>query len=145
MKQLRNLVGACLSAALLAACGGGSNGLSPSTPTSDAASSVAAGSALLPATAGANGLYTWYAGANLYVANYFGNTVTVYAPGSAAVLRTISAGVSGPFALAVGGSGNLFVANASGNTVTVYAPGSTAVLRTISAGMSGPLALTFGP
>lgn len=34
MKHLRNLVGACLSAALLAACGGGSNGLSPSTPTS---------------------------------------------------------------------------------------------------------------
>ena len=101
MKQLRNLVGACLSAALLAACGGGSNGLSPSTPTSDAASSVAAGSALLPATAGANGLYTGYVGANLYVANA-GNTVRVYAPGSTAVLRTISAGMSGPLALTFG-------------------------------------------
>ena len=102
MKHLRNLVGACLSAALLAACGGGSNGLSPSMPTSDAPLSVAAGSASLPATAGANGLYTWYAGANLYVANLGSNTVTVYAPGHTAVLRTISAGVNGPYALTFG-------------------------------------------
>jgi hypothetical protein len=39
---------------------------------------------------------------NLYVANYYGNTVTVYAPYHTAVLRTISAGVNNPEALSFG-------------------------------------------
>ncbi|MGB8908716.1 MAG: hypothetical protein WCC84_08190 [Candidatus Cybelea sp.] len=37
---------------------------------------------------------------NLYVTNTAGNTVTVYAPGSTSVLRTISQGMSESSALA---------------------------------------------
>jgi DNA-binding beta-propeller fold protein YncE len=47
--------------------------------------------------------------------------VTVYAPGSKSVLRTISQGLNDPGALAFDGSGNLYVANITGNAVTVYA------------------------
>jgi DNA-binding beta-propeller fold protein YncE len=85
-------------------------------------------------------------GANLYVANYSDNSVTVYAPGSSKVLRAISQGVKGPDALAFDGSGNLYVANAGGNNaatwVTVYAPGSTSPSRRISR-RSIPVALAF--
>lgn len=83
-----SLVGACLSAALFAACSG-NNGLSPSArsvaPLFAAQPSKAVGSAALPAT-----------GANLYVANYGSSTVTIYASGKNKVLRTISQGVGGP-------------------------------------------------
>jgi YVTN family beta-propeller protein len=42
------------------------------------------------------------AGSNLYVANANNDTVTVYAPGSNTVLRTISQGVSSPYTLKFG-------------------------------------------
>jgi hypothetical protein len=90
---------------------------------------------------------------NLYVANdgcpasscrhVVGSTITVYAPGSTKVLRTITKTVDQPFALAFDGSGNLYVANYGVNTVTVYAPGSTKVLRTIEKGVDRPDALAF--
>jgi DNA-binding beta-propeller fold protein YncE len=82
---------------------------------------------------------------NLYVANAGDNDVTVYAPGSTSVLRTISQGVSVPDALGFDGSGNLYVVNYKRRTVTVYAPGKTSVLRTISQGLVNPRALAFGP
>jgi hypothetical protein len=72
---------------------------------------------------------------NLYVANEA--TVTVYAQGSTKVLRTISKGLSDPFALAFDSSANLYVSNYANNTVTVYAPGGTYPLRTIFHGVSG--------
>ena len=71
------------------------------------------------------------------------STVTVYAPGSKNVLRTISQGVNAPYALAFDGSGDLYVANANANTVTVYASGGGTVLRTISKGVKYPDALAF--
>ena len=71
MKSRRNLVGAYLTAALLVACSGTSNGLAPATPRASA-------------------------GANLYVANGSGSTVTLYASGSTSLLRTISQGVKVP-------------------------------------------------
>jgi sugar lactone lactonase YvrE len=93
---------------------------------------------------------------NLYVANdgcpasscghVVPSTVTVYAPGSTKVLRTITTTVDQPFALAFDSSGNLYVANYNANSVTVYAPGSTKVLRTIEKGVDRPDALAFdGP
>jgi hypothetical protein len=45
------------------------------------------------------------------VANYGGATVTVYAPGSKSVLRTISKGVRSPYVVAFDNSGDLYVAN----------------------------------
>jgi DNA-binding beta-propeller fold protein YncE len=148
MKKLWSFAGACFSAALLAACGGTSNGLS--TPVSVApqigAHQSSARITSRPVTEGPN----------LYIANggYPANTVTVYAPGSNSVLRTISQGVYQPQALAFDVGGNLYVANYgcfSGpscsptvpSTVTVYAPGSTSVLRTISQGVNTPAALAI--
>ncbi len=135
MKRLGSMVGACLSAALLAACGG-SESLS-SGPTSIAppiaVSETAVGSASRRATAGPD----------LYVANPPAFDVTVYAPGRRSVLRVISQGVTVPVALAFDGSGNLYVANSYHSSVTVYAPGSTSVLRTISYGIDSPTALAF--
>jgi sugar lactone lactonase YvrE len=77
---------------------------------------------------------------NLYVAN--AGNVTVYAPGSGTVLRTIT-GLRAPHALAFDGSGNLHVADDVASTVTVYAPGSTKPSRTIRTGVNRPMALAF--
>jgi DNA-binding beta-propeller fold protein YncE len=80
---------------------------------------------------------------NLFVANYGGNDVTVYAAGKTSVLRTISQGVKGPYGIAFDAGGNLYVSNNLANSVTVYAPGSTAILRTIRQGVSRPTAELF--
>jgi len=91
---------------------------------------------------------------NLYVANagcpspdcypnQKPSTVTVYAPGSERVRRTITAGLNLPNALAFDGAENLYVASNGGGTVTVYARGSKNVLRTISQGIQSPSALAF--
>ena len=71
--------------------------------------------------------------------------VTVYAPQTTNVLRTISQGIDTPGRLAFDGAGNLFVPNLGNNTVTVYAAGSGDVLRTISQGVNAPYALAIGP
>jgi DNA-binding beta-propeller fold protein YncE len=121
-----------VAGALLIGCSGGLH-FTPSKPL------IAA--PFLPSTAGPN----------LYVANYLGY-VTVYAPGSGSVLRTIKKGVNGPYALAFDGSGNLYVANCGLNcggmrkgTATVYSAGRNKLLRTISQGVDQPHALAFGP
>jgi hypothetical protein len=91
---------------------------------------------------------------NLYVANV-GNVrhgpynVTVSAPVSKSVLRTISQGVYRPIALAFDRffRDNLYVANlksdTGGDNVTVYATGVTSPLRTIYKGLSIPRDLAF--
>lgn len=86
-KRFIGVVSACLSAALLAACGGGSRGLFSSAPQFIVPS--ASGLVLLPG-----------ASANLYALTDYG--VTVYAPGSGMMLRTISQGVNAPSAMAFG-------------------------------------------
>lgn len=101
MKQLSRLVGAWLSAAVLAACGGPS--AFTSAPTVGAQPSIADALAYRSAT-----------GAKLYVANYFPSSVTVYASGKNSLLRTISPGISYPDALAFDGSGNLAFASGCG-------------------------------
>jgi sugar lactone lactonase YvrE len=80
---------------------------------------------------------------NLFVANYGGNNVTVYAPGKSSVFRTISQGVKGPYSLMFDPSGNLYVANTAADTLTEYAPGSSTVLRTIRQGIAHPDALAL--
>ncbi|HZY98121.1 MAG TPA: NHL repeat-containing protein [Candidatus Baltobacteraceae bacterium] len=75
---------------------------------------------------------------NLYVAN--ASTVTVYAPGSGAVMRKIS-NVE-PASLAVDSSGNLYVASETGaGRVQVYKPGATVPFRTITQNVRGPRTL----
>jgi hypothetical protein len=79
---------------------------------------------------------------NLYVANL--STITVYAPGSDSVLRTITQ--VQPSTIAVSSSGDLYVANLptgnSGN-VTVYRAGTSSILRKITKGIDEPKALAF--
>ena len=80
---------------------------------------------------------------NLYVANYTGNTVSEFAPGSTTASVTYSVGLSNPKALAFDSSGDLYVANYGSSTVLKFAPGSTTASVTYSAGISHPQALTF--
>ncbi|MGA8575325.1 MAG: SMP-30/gluconolactonase/LRE family protein [Candidatus Cybelea sp.] len=82
---------------------------------------------------------------NLYAANTYESTVTVYAPGSSDVLRTIVKGIASPSALAFDQTGNLYVANVYGNeggsevggTITVYGPGESKPFLSIVNGVRG--------
>ena len=77
---------------------------------------------------------------HLYVADAFGNDVTVYNAATGKLVRHISDNVSLPTSLAVDRSGNLFV---GGKYITKYAPGSATPSITISQGVANPVALTF--
>ena len=85
--------------------------------------------------------------AHLYVANEREgageDSIQVFPVGSSKRLRTITAGLNKPDALAFDGSGNLYVANYGNATVTVYPPGSTTVSETISQGINTPIALAL--
>ncbi len=67
---------------------------------------------------------------NIYVANIFGNNVTVYNH-ALQHIGTISAGMEFPAAVAVAFGGNIFVANNGGNNITVYSP-QYALINTIT-------------
>jgi hypothetical protein len=67
---------------------------------------------------------------NIYVANLFGNNVTVYNH-ALQHIGTFSAGMEFPAAVAVAFGGNIFVANNGGNNITVYSP-SYALISTIT-------------
>ena len=92
----------------------------------------------------------------LFVANFNGNSVTVYsrsASGNTAPLRTLSGaatGLNGPRNVALDLTNNeLFVVNQSTPSVTVYsltASGNTAPLRTLSGaatGLDGPIGVAL--
>jgi hypothetical protein len=69
---------------------------------------------------------------DLFVANAGSNTVTEYAADSHSLIRTISAGVKGPTALAISPiTGDLYVANNQGDDVTVYTARATHPTRTV--------------
>jgi uncharacterized repeat protein (TIGR03803 family) len=80
---------------------------------------------------------------NLFVANYYGNTIEVFTPsGGGSVFA--SAGVIGPVGLAFDGAGNLFVANYGvndGTTIAKLTPGGVASV--FATGLSLPVGLAF--
>jgi sugar lactone lactonase YvrE len=82
---------------------------------------------------------------NLYaVSDYF--AVSVFAPKSRALVRTITNGIFEPFALAVDSSNNLYVANGSNGyngNIAVYPPGSATASRTITDGIYDPESLAL--
>ena len=86
-------------------------------------------------------------GANLYVVNYTGNTVTVYAPGKTSVKRTISKHLKTPVTMVFDRAGNLYVANYYGGGgkghICVYSPGRGLLLRRIWQGVHFPVALAL--
>src|SRR5204863_164410 len=82
----------------------------------------------------------------LYVANYFGSSITVYAAGAsgnATPTATIAGGNTGlnePGGVALDGAGNIYVANDVGNSITVQAAGSSGNVTptaTIAGGNTG--------
>jgi sugar lactone lactonase YvrE len=83
---------------------------------------------------------------------YAGNThdVTVYAPGSGTVARTIEHGIDFPRSMAFDAGGNLYVANCTSacsrrGNVTVFAPGKSRPVQTITHGIHTPLDLVVDP
>ncbi len=76
--------------------------------------------------AGPFGMTTDKAG-DLWVANFLGNTVTEYAPGTGTPKKTLSTGISAPIDVKVDGFGNVYVANfaASQPTIVLFPKGAT--------------------
>src|SRR6266516_477290 len=81
----------------------------------------------------------------LYVANYSGNNITVYAAGASgnvtptATIAGGNTGLANPQGIALDGAGNLYVANAA-NRITVYAAGANGnatPMATIAGGNTG--------
>ena len=91
------------------------------------------------------------AAGNIYVANYEGNTITVFAAGAngnVAPTATI-AGLISPTGVAVDGAGNLYVVNYGGGSITVYAAGAsgnatpTATIFGSNTGLNDPFGIAF--
>jgi hypothetical protein len=87
--------------------------------------------------------FAFDASGNLYVANYAAgqpsySSVSVYAAGSLALIRTIMNGMNNPRAIAVDTAGALYVANQADDVppgdMTVYAPQSAKLVQTLSNG-----------
>ena len=78
------------------------------------------------------------------ISDYF--EVSVFAPPSRLLVRTITNGVYEPLALAVDRSGNLYVANGENGdygNIAIYPPGSVTPSRTITEGIYDPESLAF--
>lgn len=106
----------------------------------DAASKTQSPPALRKITSGIsqpNGIAVDKSG-NLYVANYFTNDVTVYAPNASSPKTTISSGMNGPWDVKVDGFGNVYVANAP-------LSGGTDYISKYNAGSSSPSATWYVP
>lgn len=68
---------------------------------------------------------------NLYVANQYSDSVTVYPPGSTQPSQTYSQGLARPLYPAVDSGQNLWVSNADNGTVVEYKHGTTTIKQTI--------------
>jgi hypothetical protein len=86
---------------------------------------------------GPQGITTDKAG-NLYVANFIGDTVTIYAPGASAPKATLSNGINAPTDVRVDAFGNLYVSNSPGF-------GSQSFIDEFPPGSSTPSAQWFTP
>lgn len=78
------------------------------------------------------------------ISDYF--EVSVFAPASRELVRTITDGVFEPLALAVDRSGNLYVANGENGDygdIAIYPPNSATPSRTITEGIYDPESLAF--
>ncbi len=85
------------------------------------------------------------AAGDLYAANQYGKSVTVYAPGSSVPSRRIADHLSYPIALAIDPkNGDLYVASShNGGWITKYAAGGTMAVETITAGIDLPLSIAL--
>ena len=89
------------------------------------------------------------AAGNVYVANWYGNDVRVYAAGGKPALHEITSGVAFPNSLTFDKSGSLYVGNygapsgSINSSVSVYRPGNSQPQRVITDGIRGPYALAI--
>ena len=81
------------------------------------------------------------ANSNIYVASFFGG-VTVYGP-NFVKKATITQGVDGPEAVAIGPDGTVYTANYSGNSITEYNAGSY-TLKSPTISVSEPTQIVVG-
>jgi outer membrane protein assembly factor BamB len=82
---------------------------------------------------------------NLYVANYYGDTVSEFDSGGNLITGSFAPGLNLPTGLAFDGSGNLYVANTDNNTVSEF-DSSGNLIRTISGpGLNFPLLIAISP
>ncbi len=86
---------------------------------------------------------------NLYVADgaggvHDGGMISEFAPGSLSLVRTIKAGIKGPFSLATDSADNLYCANQFANSVTVY-DSNGKLSRTIRTGVAVPVVVLVDP
>src|SRR6266571_5045541 len=99
-------------------------GTTPGTAVVAATSAGVSATATVTVTGGV-------AGKPLYVANQFGNSITVYAAGASgnatptATIAGFATGLSNPFGIARDAAGNIYVTDASNNSITVYAAGAS--------------------
>jgi YVTN family beta-propeller protein len=100
---LRVFSAALVAAAMLSACGGGTLAPKPTTRP-----------------------------AHIYVTNHGNNIVTTYNADGSRSTPTITAGLDGPFGVAVDAAGKIYVANFN-NTVTTYHADGTQTTPTITA------------
>jgi len=90
---------------------------------------------------------------NTYVANYSGDSVTVFAAGANGNVTHIDivgsyTDLTAPTALALDAEDNIYVANSIGNSITVYAAGATgnvAPIRAIAGSLTNLAAPTASP
>jgi sugar lactone lactonase YvrE len=91
------------------------------------------------------------AASNLYVANSSNGgpqSITVYAPGTGALIRTLTGFEFSinPQSIALDSNDNLYVVRGgSPGSVDVIKAGATKIGRSISSGIDGPIGLTFDP
>src|SRR6266550_3612692 len=123
-------------------------GTTPGTAVVTATSAGVSAAATVTVTGGV-------AGKPLYVANYFGNSITVYAAGAsgnATPTATIAGGNTGlnfPQGIALDGAGNIYVTNINSNSITVYAAGAsgnappTATIAGDNTGLVNPAGITL--
>src|SRR5438093_1303346 len=85
----------------------------------------------------------------LYVANFVGNSITVYAAGAsgnATPTATIAGGNTGlnfPNGIALDGAGNIYVGNDGGNSIMVYAAGASGNVTPMATIAGGNTGLSF--
>jgi len=86
---------------------------------------------------GPQGMTTDLAG-NLYVANLYGNTVTIYGPNQSVPKATLSSNILSPVDVKVDGAGDVYVANSPGF-------GETSYILEFVAGQSSPSSAWYLP
>jgi len=95
-----------------------------------------AGAVLQTVTVGENPEFSVFDGTNIWVPNFSSNSVSVVRASSGAVLRTLTGGLTNPFATAFDGE-RVLVTNGGGNSVSLWKAADLTSLGSFVTGASG--------